>query len=57
MCENADKIKVGLQISKELYKKFNQKILEIHGNIYGHIRSSVEDALRLWLKVQESGGN
>lgn len=55
MDKSADKIKVGLWIDKEIYKKFNLKIIEIYGHTRGHIGLSVEEALLLWINEKKRG--
>ena len=43
-----------LELSEELVKKVNLKLVKIHGRTFGYFTKTVEDGLNLWLEQQKA---
>ena len=53
MSKNTDRIKMCLEIPKDLYKKLNIAIINKHGKVYGHIKESIVEGIKLWLEKEK----
>ena len=45
--------KFSVEINNELAKELKIKVIEKHGQLRGYIDSAFEEAIKLWLKLQE----
>ena len=52
-----DKKKICLEISKGLYKNLQLEIVKKFGKTHGHIGETLEEGIKLWIKVQKSSNN
>lgn len=53
MEESIDKKRVNMLISRSLLKDLNHYLVDMYGNVFGHIGESFEEGLKLWLKTQK----
>ncbi|MGV9206125.1 MAG: hypothetical protein ACOC44_19125 [Promethearchaeia archaeon] len=56
MNTSGEKKNLNLSISSDLLKKVNLSLVREFGNTFGHISTTVEDALKLWLEKRSTSG-
>jgi len=60
MKKKSEKKAINLRISKRVLKDLNHHLVDKHGNVFGHVGESIENAIILWLEDQKgvkSGGS
>lgn len=50
MEDKIEKKTVSLYISRSLIKELNHRLVNMYGNVFGHISKAFEEGLELWLE-------
>ncbi|MFX0140963.1 MAG: hypothetical protein ACFFDN_45410 [Candidatus Hodarchaeota archaeon] len=51
--DKTDKKPITTQVDKATFKEFNSVILEEFGNVHGHIGESINESMKLWIKLKK----